>query len=154
MSLEVTNGDLFYDLLLNGIIPTDHDYSRRVYGWIKWNILVKIHLSCQEKEWLVEYTNYFYCRITTLWKENKSIIIQDDPFLKQVISANESPKHSCSKCRNGNMNIIPNQVIKLIVQINFISSLSSFNYFDYRNQIGSREIKCLHPFKALKLSLT
>lgn len=109
ISYEVTNGDLFNGLLLNGIIPTDNDYSSRVYDWIEWNILEKIHLECQEKKWLEEYTKYFYCQITILWKENKSIVIQDNPFLKQVIIANEFPDHSCSKC----MYTIPNQVVKI-----------------------------------------
>ena len=119
----MTNNDLFDSLLHDGILPTDPDYPRRIYAWIKWNVLEKFHLSSQEEEWLIEYTNYFYCQITTLWKKNQGIIIQDDSFQKQVINANESPEHSCSKCRNKKINFIQNQVIKSIAQNKyFISS--------------------------------
>ena len=118
MSLTVTNNDLFDGLLFIGAIPTDHCYRNRVYEWIKWNVLEKSNPSCQEEEWLLEYTNSFCYHISSLWMENKGIIIQNDAFFKKVIKPNENPEHSCLKCspsmprRNKKIMLIPNQVRK------------------------------------------
>ena len=113
MSLQVTN--LFDGLLLIGAIPSDHDYQKRVYNWIKWNVLQKIDLNCQEDEWLMIYTNYFYHHIANLWKENKGIVMKSDFFFNEVINHNENSDHCCLKCsppmkKNKKIILIPNQV--------------------------------------------
>ena len=115
MSLLVTNNDVFDGLLFNASIPTDLNYFAKVYDYIKWNILNNKSLSCREEEWLLETTNNFCNQITSLWKENKGIILQSDPFMRKVIWRNIE-EHSCSKClssaprRNKKIKLIPSQV--------------------------------------------
>ena len=66
MSLQFTNLDLFDSLRSTGSIPTDIDYQKKIFEWIKWNVLQKTDLNCREEEWLISHTYHLYCCITKM----------------------------------------------------------------------------------------
>ena len=117
MSLQFTNLDLFDSLRSTGSIPTDIDYQKKIFEWIKWNVLQKTDLNCREEEWLISHTYHLYCCITKHWKENKGTINQNYSVFKAIIKPPENPNHSCLKCsplpkKNKKIILIPNQVKK------------------------------------------
>ena len=113
ISLEFTNLNVFESLILNGSIPTDIDYGKKLYDMIKWNVLKKTELTCREEEWLISHTSHLYKYISIHWKENKGVIDQNDPVFKNIIKPHENPNHSCVKCNPNDSLPLPKKSNKI-----------------------------------------
>ena len=113
ISLEFTNLNVFESLISTGSIPTDIDYGKKLYDMIKWNVLKKTKLTCQEDEWLICHTSHLYKYISIHWKENKGVIDQNDPVFKNIIKPHENPNHSCVKCKPNDSLPLPKKSNKI-----------------------------------------
>ena len=113
ISLEFTNLNVFESLISTGSIPTDIDYGKKLYDMIKWNVLKKTKLTCQEDEWLICHTSHLYKYISIHWKENKGVVDQNDPVFKNIIKPHENPNHSCVKCNPNDSLPLPKKSNKI-----------------------------------------
>ena len=113
ISLQFTNLNVFESLISTGSIPTDIDYGKKLYDMIKWNVLKKTKLTCQEDEWLICHTSHLYKYISIHWKENKGVVDQNDPVFKNIIKPHENPNHSCVKCNPNDSLPLPKKSNKI-----------------------------------------